>query len=367
MLIFLGGLLTVATVSTNLLLAWSLPSGNNSQVQGYDEPMIISQGSAMERNMKKNDRGMLHVVTTRFMQLQPDLVALGEARLRLFETFCLPSMINQHVDNFVWFIMTDPQLAPSLLARLQELLSPNPHFFLVMMNSKLVTPRNLTNLIDDQRIISGDIPFLKRLMLDTNRPLLLETRLDADDALSGKTLEKIQYIAMDLPIDQNGWQVICNDLHYEWRNVEIMEPNTTTVQSSGQLRLVMESICVTPGYTLVRHRSPGSIEFPEWPSVGHHLVNREWPKCLGHSNATTDCWTRLPKYPAAFRSRTVTSAGMSRVETKDEDRLYENHTAEFWKFVERDFQIKPAIAKMTSEYLKANLVEIVADNLKGQW
>jgi hypothetical protein len=300
------------------------------------------------------------------MQLQPDLISLGKARLELFETFCLPSMINQQVDNFAWLMMADPKLDPRILNRLKELLSPHPHFFLVVLNSKLITPGNLTYMVDEKRFLTGDLEFLQSIMFDPNRPLLLETRLDADDALSGTTLRQLQDTARNLPPDQSGWQVICNDIHYEWRNDEVLEANTP-IQTSGQLRLVMEEICVTAGYTLVRHRPSGSIDFPPWPAIGHHLINREWPKCSEHRNVTADCWTRLPKYPAALRSRTVTSAGMSRVEATDEDRFYDNFTDKLWGYVERDFNIELDKAKATSRYLKANLAAILEDNLKGQW
>jgi Putative rhamnosyl transferase len=360
-LLLFGVILTVVSVSTNLFLAWSLPVATSPSWTRMEH--VDRKNEAADEH---DGRDILHVVTSRFMQLQPDLITLGKARLELFETFCLPSMINQQVDNFAWLIMTDPNLEPSILKRLKELLNPHPHFFLVAMNTKVVTPADLTSLDEERQFLTGDLDFLRSMMLDTSRPLLLETRLDADDALSGKTLGTLQATARHLPTDQSGWQVICNDVHYEWRNNDVLEKNTA-IQSSGQLRVVTESICVTAGYTLVRHRAKGSIDFPPWPSIGHHLIMREWPSCSGPMNVTSDCWTRLPRYPAALRSRTVTSAGMSRVQTSDEDRLYENQTEILWAYVERDFKIEPERAKNTSLFLKSNLEGILADNLKGQW
>lgn len=361
-LLALGLFLTATTISTNIFLALSLPSASS--------PTWISPGNEVifRNGDKKSDtnQDMLHVVTSRFMQLQPDLVSLGEARLQLFETFCLPSMLVQQADNFVWFIMTDPSLEPVLLNRMKELLSPHRNFYLVLMNDKLVTSNILPSMIKDDLFATGDVDRLRSLMLDTNRPLLLETRLDADDALSAITLQRIQDSARDLPVDLTGWQVICNNLHFEWRNDEITDVNQTMV-TSGQLRLVMESICVTAGYTLVRHRPPGSIAFPAWPKIGHHLMNREWPKCLGNTNATSNCWTRLPRYPAALRSRTATSAGMSRIEATPKDKFYDNQTETLWSYVTRDFGILPEDAKATSRYMKEHLGAIVEDNLKGQW
>lgn len=362
MLLVLGLILTMITLGTNIFLALSLPPASSpSWITGGNNAALLVRNKEGEN---EDDRDMLHVVTSRFMQLQPDLLSLGQARLLLFETFCLPSMLMQQADNFVWFVMTDPALESTLLNRMKELLAPHPNFFLVLMNEKLVTPDNLSRLIEDRLFATGDVDYLESLMMDANRSLLLETRLDADDALSARTLRRIQDAARGLPHDSNGWQVICNNLHYEWRNDEILDAKT--VETSGQLRLVMESICITAGYTLVRHRPPGSLEFPAWPKIGHHLMSREWPKCLGHTNATSDCWTRLAKYPAALRSRTATSAGMSRVEATSKDKMYDNQTETLWSFVTRDFGILQEDAKATSRYIKSNLPSILEDNLKGQ-
>jgi hypothetical protein len=349
--------------------------------------------SAKKYNDNHN-HDVLHVVTSRFMQGQSTLNALAKARLRLFETFCLPTMLNQKADNFLWFVMTDPQLDPELLHHLQSLLEPRPNFYLVTSNAKLLTPSNLTNILSAEHqdsadaaayqkvLLTGDIDLLRNQMLDPNRPLLLETRLDADDGLHSDTLSQIQTIAKALPVDTRGWQIICNNIHYEWRNddISVIDPNITKISSSGKLRIVKESICVTPGYTLVRHREPPSIDFPSWPKIGHNLVAREWPECkfenasiVGEAvetktgNFIHDCWKKMAYFPAALRSRTVTSAGMSRVETKLGEEKYENRTKMFWEQVQRDFDIAPESARLTSQYIKDNLHSIALDNLIGQW
>lgn len=348
-------LVGVITLGTNLLLACWLPEATGPHWTGPSELISGDDGDSSD---------LLHVVTSRFMQMQPHLLSLGKARLLLFETFCLPSMLNQEVDNFAWFVMTDPDLHPSLLNRLKSLLEPHANFYLVLMNKQSVTPGNLTDITKDERIVTGDIDKLYTLLFDLNRPLLLETRLDADDGLHSQTLFELQKTARSLPKERDGWQVICNNLHYEWRNDVITAPNQT-VETTGRLRLVMENICVTPGYTLVKHREPGSNDFPAWPKIGHHLIVRDWPECF--KNATTNCYTRLPMYPAALRSRTITSAGMSRVETKPSENFYDNQTVVLWNFVERDYGITPDSALRTSQFLHENLANIVEDNLQGQW
>ncbi len=380
-------------VAVNIFVTIWLPPVD---VSGRMLVRSINHDDYVETNrVDEQNSGVLHVVTSRFMQGQPTLNALAKARLRLFETFCLPTMLFQEADDFLWFVMTDPQLDPELLQRLKFLLETRSNFYLVASNAKLLTPSDLTNIFSSEKqdsaedsghehvLLTGDIELLRNKMFDPQRKLLLETRLDADDGLRFDTLSHIQTIAKALPVDTRGWQIICNNIHFEWRNDEIMtiDSNNANEISSGKLRIVKESICVTPGYTLVRHREPPSIDFPAWPKLGHNLVAREWPECSianesivedlldgNDGNATIDCWKKMGYFPSALRSRTVTSAGMSRIETlSEESKKFEKETEMFWTLVNRDFDIVPEKALSTSQYLKDNLHSIALDNLKGQW
>lgn len=376
MLITLGAL-TFFSAAGNFYIAVKLPQ----LIVSSDILRSLSQqehyASKMNTTNENNSTGMLHIVTTRFMQDQSDLLTLGAARLRLFETFCFPTMIHQHAHNFLWFVMVDPNLDRKLFDRMRYLLKPYSHFYLVSSNAKLLTPANLTNGMEAALSIihTGDMQQLFSHMFDLHRPLLIETRLDADDGLHSTALSAIQLLAHDLPNDSRGWQIICNRLHFEWRNNDILDTNQNTIQSSGKLRVVREHICTTPGYSLIKHRKSRSIEFPPWPRMGHHLMTRDWPKCthgpIGSDRkkpeVTYDCWTKLDPYPVAIRSRTITSAGMSRVESTPNGTKYENQTELFWGIVETDFGISRKVALDTSQFLKDNLADIAMDNLRGQW
>ena len=74
---------------------------------------------------------LVHVVETRFMQEQYSLLELGLARLALFESFCLPSMLTQTNGNFLWIIRADPKLHPLIVKRMQEVLKGKPNFILM--------------------------------------------------------------------------------------------------------------------------------------------------------------------------------------------------------------------------------------------
>lgn len=397
----------LVTTGTNMFLASQLPlilRNSSLQHQPFDRLLVLSGDASSDRTIHRTENdhdGILHIVTTRFMQHQSELLELGWARMALFETFCLPTMIRQQANNFIWFVMTDPNLHADLLQRLRTLLSPYPHFYLVSSNTMVVVPQNLTagSPKRDNFILTGDLDTLSMKMFDFHRPLLLETRLDADDGLHETTLLEIQTVARQLPVDSRGWQIICAGLHYEWRNdaigaIAAFDGEGKTNQdkhhiTSGKLRVVKEGICVTPGYTLVRHRNDESIEFPPRLRKGHQEITRDWPECnvpvdgsnlvnVTTSNSlsstggsindvpTYNCWKKLGLYPAALRPRTITSAGMSRIGS-GRNSFFDNQTEKFWGLVQRDFGIQPDQALSTSRYLHEHFLEIVADNLKGQW
>jgi hypothetical protein len=83
------------------------------------------------------------LVNSRFQQHDKNLTALGEARLELFETFCLPSMVHQTIQpknnsnlyQFIWIIKIDPKLDLRLKKKMVQLLKPYPNFFLVGSNN----------------------------------------------------------------------------------------------------------------------------------------------------------------------------------------------------------------------------------------
>ncbi len=88
-----------------------------------------SQVFPNDRDDHKLDfKNVVHIVHTRFMQNQPDLIHLAKARLELFQTVCLPSMSNQTTQNFVWIILTDPNLIESIKEEMVQLLTPYQNY-----------------------------------------------------------------------------------------------------------------------------------------------------------------------------------------------------------------------------------------------
>jgi Putative rhamnosyl transferase len=173
---------------------------------------------------------LVHIVNTRFMQEQGHLKALGRARLHLFRTFCLPTMIHQSTQDFLWIIKTDPFLDAELLQDLMQDVMPYDNIYLVASNTNFMTlyqahhhqnPSNSTTRGDDQHlpvvvgnswrdgaepldlllptttIYTGNRIKLYQAMLHKDRQVVLETRLDADDGLHKYYLHQIQEKAIE--------------------------------------------------------------------------------------------------------------------------------------------------------------------------
>ena len=66
-------------------------------------------------------------------------------------------------------------------------------------------------------------------------------------------------------------------------------------------------------------------------------------------------------------SRTITSAGMSRIQSKEGTDIYDNQTYMLWPHVTEDFGVQQKHAIQTSRLLKENVYSIAKENLEGQW
>jgi hypothetical protein len=187
---------------------------------------------------------LIHIVNSRFMQEQGDLYELAMARLALFQTVCLPSMIHQSTTNFFWIFKTDPHLDPSILQTLVDAFAPHSNFYLVASNANYLittststttttttsqagtmvtrllrklfpTPHDDNKIMVDNhpstgrawrdggegwdllqsRIYTGNLTKLYQAMALRQELPILETRLDADDGLHQYYLEYVQAVA----------------------------------------------------------------------------------------------------------------------------------------------------------------------------
>ena len=239
-----------------------------------------SNGSIANPNAKEEDYEIIHTITTRFHMKQGSGKAptLGMARLKLFEAFCLPTLIGQTNQNYFWIILTDPHLDKVLLDKITDLLDPMGNAYVTLTN-EWINNNHGVNIIEYHhqlksnqmnnsanntgiKIVTGDIEKLKtslsvissspssKTSVSRKKVLLIDTLLDADDgfhrfAVDGIQKESLQHaLALDevrikegyLERNQkkknsqnqtthwtlkNSWWISAVSSHYEWHNRDI--------------------------------------------------------------------------------------------------------------------------------------------------
>lgn len=361
-----------------------------------------------EKEIQEKDwpHPIIHIVNTRFMQDQAHLTNLSWARLKLFETFCLPTMISQLYEDekngpkFLWIIKIDPQTLPEIRDRIITLVAPYPNFYLIGSNINFGVgskpggwrdgQAGLSVLDSTNEIYSGNIRLLEMAHVARQTRIILETRLDADDGLEVNFLSHIQRMAIEefnSLSNQPKWLYWCASRHLEWFADSSVEGR---IQDSGSILSSSEIECSTPGITLGMAVGTEETEVKRYshavllPSVWRHggCGLHDKKKCLRLLTSSFSEEKEKPYY-AAVRSRTPTSAGMkdvsslvtltttinsnnkgTRQDNKNTDDTFEQNR--WWDVLESNFGIIKTESIQTNQYLHSHLKEIALDNMKGQ-
>jgi len=323
-------------ISSQKSLPTSVSEKQSSEVEDYFTSFI--------------DLPLIHVVNTRFMQEQGQLQHLSLARLHLFETFCLPTMIHQTIQpntpnikqpainsyKFIWIIKIDPTLDANVLQRLIQLLRPYPNFFLVGSNNNFgvgVKPGSWRTgesgadiLAVETPIFTGSLRLLEYAHHVRERKIVVETRLDADDGLPIQYLENIQQSVWDEWAHPNNnvegevknnihniqsstkWMYWCVSEVINWyptviaqgRNSTITEEELKVLRDPGKLVLNHEPICYTPGLSVAM-----PIGVMNLPKINHYnLLEQKFNCGLNKFDKEKRCVNTVPM--RAIRSRTPT-------------------------------------------------------------
>jgi hypothetical protein len=177
------------------------PSRFQGQHNNKWSNQIQNQSLAAPHNPPFN---IVHIVHTRFMQYQPNLLELGMARLQLFQAFTLPSLFQQRGSDtkteFLWMIRTDPQLHPTLRAGLlasienmtQSEQKVHAHVLVLLSNDNPegfghdhLPPLHHHHNRSSSPLLYGDYAVWRRYYDEAQLPhsIVIESRLDADDAV----------------------------------------------------------------------------------------------------------------------------------------------------------------------------------------
>ena len=198
-----------------------ISADENSQNDMYDD----DEKSIDESQTLGDHPRIIHILETRFMQDQPNLVELANARLHLFKTICLPSVIHQTAwGNFVWIIRTDPELQDEIKKELIHILNDagaltnkdedgkektltyvigsNDNYVVSNVTALYVRPFDIRAMLSDtlsnpETIFAGKTTSIKELLDEVSQPrfkkdVVIWTRLDADDGLNIAILQYLQ-------------------------------------------------------------------------------------------------------------------------------------------------------------------------------
>jgi hypothetical protein len=318
---------------------------------------------------------LVHILHTRFMQEQSQLHSLAWARLGLFEVFCLPTVVQQTSQQFIWILQTDPNLDAAILNRIKTLLEPHPNFFLVLSNTNFRINRQFPGAwrggaepkaLRQATILTGNHHLLNQVMADSETKHVLETRLDADDGLHVDLIKYIQERAL-LRFQQPNirWTYYCTRRHIEWHWFDDLK------YPYGALTGIKhDKLCITPGITV--GFPIGTLE-SDVPIFAHDKIVvtlRDMPAEQGcGASEALDCLDFIDAHMfEAIRSRTPTSAGMLHVDLKQSQLKATTPflTYIYWDTVNNLFRLNRPQIKWINQYLTNHLIEIAKDNLYGQ-
>lgn len=350
--------------------------------------------------VQANADEIVHIVHTRFMQGQAHLVELGLARLTLFEVFCLPTMMYQTSMNFIWIIRADPDLHPSISSTVVKLLEGEPRFVLLGSNDNPEgfgrTPRPFSDFLKGALVLSGNRSLLQEAYEKSAAgAVLLETRLDADDGLHRDFVATVQAEArMHLANGDRGtearrlWRVFCLRASFDWHPLDPYPAapgvDAAAAVPAGYLVLLAdEGTCATPGLTFGYGAGAGRASLGVGRLRHDELARRIAPCAAGEDGGAEGCLARLGSLApgGAVRARTVTSAGMDRVLTGDEetDGTHALKAArrdavarqsfqqqEMWDVVSATYSVSAQNAEFARTLIVGRARFIAAENLRGQ-
>jgi Putative rhamnosyl transferase len=304
------------------------------------------------------------------MQQQPHLIDLGLARLKIFEHFCLPTIVQQTSQDFVWIIRTDPELDERLKQPLLELLRDYPNYFVVASNVNPEGFRHIQSMSDitEASVWVGDLKQLRNFHAAAQSRIVLESRLDADDGLHTSFVDYMQRTAPVYIPHPYSWTIWCASKHLEWHYSSPFSSKHDV--DEGFWIGIKQTGCVTPGLTMVYGKD---VNREDLPKGTHHVLHKVTDACKHDQD--DHCLRRFEDLmPGAIRVRTPTSAGMGNVLVgkHGQRKIYKKAEkevdlqSEMWTGVKKVFCVSIVNAKIVRDYIKVHLQAIAADNLKGQ-
>lgn len=132
-----------------------------------------------------------------------------EERLRLFRTYCVPSMVEQTSDQYEWIILCDETTDPGFLKEVEESHAQVPQLRVVHTSQEREV----------------HIPDAIGPLIKPSTETLITTRLDGDDSFNAKTIAVVQDYAGAFARSANRTLVLDFPLGYRYdeRNRRLYE------------------------------------------------------------------------------------------------------------------------------------------------
>jgi hypothetical protein len=246
--------------------------------------------------------------------------------------------------------------------------------------------------INETSVVSGSFALVQSYHEMAQTHVVLETRLDADDALSLTFVDKIQrrahkiwvakkdeeVVRPEVAANNSDWRVWCPGPHINWHFYSPWDSKSMT----GSLIPMSTTACITPGLTF------GFQVNGKFVDIGvrqHHKFHSHLKTC---EERPTRCLERLSGgddgEAVALRARAPTSAGMKDVvpttmtnttigTSKDLKNALrrgpeeeESQQSQYWASLPKFFGLNPASIWAMRFRMEANLPAMVADGLIGQ-
>jgi hypothetical protein len=323
----------------------------NKAIEDIDVSKLLRlpSNATYPRVYKRGDT--FHIIKTLFMQYQCNLVELGQARLKLFETFCLPAMIHQTSQNFFWLVYVDPELNESFLQKLKELFAPFPHFYIVLSSVQKFGQggKDILRKNGPEDFVTGDVHMIFANLRYVHRLQVLETRLDADDGLHIHYVEALQTRASEVfsketDMGPREWMFWCIPHTTEWY-WESNENQSSTLGVLGFSRNdTADEVCHKAGLTLGVARGTDIRTVARARADMLYQQFKEEQKSCGGPYSGLKCLdfvTELEPGGGALQSRTPVAAMVATVNVTATMIPTTQQKVELWKMAIRDFAVAP--------------------------
>mmetsp|Transcript_60636 Transcript_60636/g.166506 ORF Transcript_60636/g.166506 Transcript_60636/m.166506 type:complete len:968 (+) Transcript_60636:80-2983(+) len=310
----------------------------------------------------------VHVICTRLSLGQEEQVDLLKARIMLFETFTLPSVISQTTQEFVWILYCRTHLLPKRVAeQIIALMAPYPHFRIIShLPGESFQTRDYTVR---QHLENAGLWVEPPPGVDT---VYINSLLDGDDALEPDTVRQIhgaahdQLSIMNVDAKKAGTSVNTTKTPLIVCSMNSIQWFPDAKESYGKLDIERNAYCVTPGFSIVGLNQP---DLTGLRHVNSKLDDSEDANFVpGKTVRTMDV--------KPVRARTMTSQGMKDIKSDNSKREAKDLAeALSWMPAQNGGSAKGVLRYMylldskqiidTNKYLTRNAATVAADQLKN--